>query len=63
MGKTEYFDYEKVSREMGVPEDILKRIEEETRKEFPSDRMMFELHMLRAVKSRYWAKKEISEIK
>ena len=60
MGKTEYFDYEKVARDMGAPEEVLNAIEEEARKEFPSNKMMFELHVLRAVKSRYWAKKEIS---
>lgn len=60
MGKTEYFDYEKVSREMGVSEEVLNTIVEEVREEFPSDRMMFELHVLRAVKSRYRAKKKIT---
>ncbi|MEW6358868.1 MAG: hypothetical protein AB1696_21225 [Planctomycetota bacterium] len=53
---TEYFDYEKVASEMNVPPATLKKIEEEVRKEFPHDQMMYELHVLRAVKSKYWQK-------
>jgi hypothetical protein len=54
--KIEYFDYRRVAKEMRVPEAILKRIEKEVKKEFPSDQMMYELHVLRAVKSKYWQK-------
>lgn len=56
MKQIQYFDYKKVAREMGLPVPILKRIEKEVKNEFPSDKMMFELHVLRAVKSRYWKK-------
>lgn len=56
MKKIEYFDYQKVAREMGVPDGILKKIESEVKKEFPSDRMMYELHVLRAIRSKYWLK-------
>ena len=56
MEKIEYFDYKKVASEMGMPDSTLKKIESEVKKEFPSDKMMYELHVLRAVKSKYWQK-------
>ncbi len=56
MAKIEYFDYQKVAREMNVPAATLKKIEKEVNKEFPKDKMMYELHVLRAVRSRYWQK-------
>ncbi len=54
MAKTEYFDYQKVAKEMRLPDSVLKAIEREVKEEFPSDKMMYELHVLRAIKSRYW---------
>ena len=54
MEKIEYFDYQKVAKEMNVPDNTLKKIEEEVKKEFPKDKMMYELHVLRAVRSKYW---------
>ena len=54
MEKIKYFDYKKAAREMRVPDEILKKIEKEVKKEFPVDRMMYELHVLRAVRSKYW---------
>lgn len=56
MGKIEYFDYKRVARDMKVPDSILRKIEKEVKKEFPSDKMMYELHVLRAVRSKYWQK-------
>lgn len=56
MKEIKYFDYQRVAREMGMPETILKKLEREVKKEFPTDKMMYELHVLRAVKSRYWQK-------
>ncbi|MGR3309520.1 MAG: hypothetical protein ACUZ77_01990 [Candidatus Brocadiales bacterium] len=56
MKKIEYFDYQRVAKEMKVPDTILKKIEREVKKEFPSDKMMYELHVLRAVRSKYWQK-------
>lgn len=56
MQKVEYFDYQRVAQENHVPRIILKKIEREVKKEFPADKMMYELHMLRAVKSGYWQK-------
>ncbi len=56
MEKIEYFDYQKVAREMKVSEVILKKIEKEVKEEFPKDKMMYELHVLRALRSKYWQK-------
>jgi hypothetical protein len=56
MEKIEYFDYQKLAREMRMPRVVLKRVEREVKKDFPSDRMMYELHVLRAVRSGYWQK-------
>jgi len=56
MEKIEYFDYEKVAKEMNVPDTTLKKIEKEVKKDFPKDKMMYELHVLRAVRSKYWQK-------
>ena len=53
MRKIEYFDYPKVARQLKVPDDVLKKIEREVKTDFPSDKMMFELHVLRAIKSRH----------
>jgi hypothetical protein len=54
--KIEYFDYRKVAKEMNVPNTILKKIEREVKNEFPKDKMMYELHVLRALRSKYWQK-------
>ena len=56
MEKIEYFDYQKVAREMDVPDTTLKKIEKEVREDFPKDKMMYELHVLRAIRSKYWQK-------
>ena len=56
MKKISYFDYQKTAKEMKVPASILKRIEREVEAEFPKDKMMYELHVLRAIKSKYWDK-------
>lgn len=58
MEKIAYFDYQKVARDVGVPDVVLKRIKKEVKKEFPTDRMMYELHVLRALRSRYWLKED-----
>jgi hypothetical protein len=54
MDEIEYFDYLKVANEMKVTEAILKEIQKKVKKEFPNDKMMYELHVLRAVRSKYW---------
>jgi len=52
----EYFDYQKVAKEMNVPDTTLKKIKKEVKVEFPEDKMMYELHVLRAIRSKYWQK-------
>ncbi|MDD3807419.1 MAG: hypothetical protein PHE86_05225 [Candidatus Marinimicrobia bacterium] len=56
MEKIEYFDYQKVAKEMDMPDTTLRKIEKEVKEEFPKDKMMYELHVLRAVRSKYWQK-------
>ena len=57
MKKIEYFNYQKVAKDMKMPVSILKKIEKEISAEFPKDKMMFELHVLRAIRSGYWQKR------
>jgi hypothetical protein len=56
MEKIEYFDYQKVAKEMNVSDATLRKIEREVKAEFPKDKMMYELHVLRAIRSKYWQK-------
>ena len=56
MEKIEYFDYQRVAKEMNVSDTTLKKIENEVKTEFHKDKMMYELHVLRAVRSKYWQK-------
>lgn len=58
MKKIEYFDYQKVAREIKIPDNVLKRIENEVKREFPFDKMMYELHVLRAIKKQVLATKD-----
>lgn len=43
-----YFDYETVAHEVGLTEAQLAAVKEVLRQEFPTDDMMWELHVLRA---------------
>jgi hypothetical protein len=61
MEKIEYFDYERTAKEMKVPNTIVKKIEKEVKKEFPFDKMLYELHVLRALKSKYWLNESLEE--
>lgn len=56
MKKVKYFDYEKLAKEIKLPKIILNKIKSDVRKEFPSNDMLFELHMIRAIDSKYWEK-------
>jgi hypothetical protein len=56
MEKIEYFDYQRLAKKMRIPGATLRKIQKEIKKEFPSDRMLYELHVLRALRSRYWQK-------
>ena len=42
-----YFDFEKVAQESGIPKDKLAKLCQALRQEFPSDELMYELHVLR----------------
>ena len=44
----DYFDYESAAREAGLTEDQLTSVKKAVREEFPTDDMMWELHVLRA---------------
>ena len=54
MENIEYCNYPEVAKEMKVPAAVIKRIEKEVKKEFPNDKMMYELHVLRAMRSKFW---------
>ena len=43
----DYFDYESVATEAGIPPDKLAELCRMMRQEFPRDDMMYELHVLR----------------
>ena len=61
MERIEYFDYKRVAKEMRVPNIIVKKIEKEVKEDFPSDKMLYELHVLRALKSKYWLNESINQ--
>ena len=42
-----YFDYEAVAREAKIPADKLNLLAKAVREEFPTDDMMYELHLMR----------------
>jgi hypothetical protein len=46
----EYFDYIVVAKRCKISDEILKKLEDLERQEFPRDQMMFELHMLRMLR-------------
>ena len=56
MEDIEYFDYYKVAEEMAIPQGIVMKVENDVKNEFPGDKMMYELHVLRALTSKYWEK-------
>lgn len=43
-----YFDYEAVAREARIPPGKMRKLLRVIRGEFPSDPLMYELHVLRA---------------
>jgi len=45
------FDIKGKAQELGISKDIYKKLEREVRQEFPNDEMMFELHLIRVLKS------------
>ena len=47
----QYFDYESVAEEAGIPREKLDLICEMLRREYPDDDVLYELHVLRACNS------------
>ncbi len=47
----EYFDYVNAAREAGISDDQLRLIEQMFRADYPTDDMLFELHVLRVCHS------------
>jgi hypothetical protein len=45
------FDIKKAVRESNLSKDDIIKLEREIQKEFPNDKMMYELHLIRALKS------------
>jgi len=45
------FDYRSLGEELAVPSEIVHKFEKEAHKEFPSDNMLMEIHILRAIKA------------
>ena len=45
------FDYRSGREELDVPEEVIKLYEQEAYDEFPNDKMMMEIHVLRAIKA------------
>lgn len=46
-----YFDIEKAAKSTGITAADFNRLVKEVRQEFPDDEMMFELHLMRAIKT------------
>lgn len=44
------FDYEALAKKFNISQEALSQLEKEVREEFPHDKMMFELHMIRALR-------------
>ena len=51
MQDMEYFDYESIAREAHLTEEELRQLAETVRRDYPSDRMLFELHLMRACRA------------
>jgi hypothetical protein len=45
------FNYQSIADKFKIPDNIVKKIVQEIRKEIPNDNMIMELHILRALKS------------
>ncbi|GBU22207.1 hypothetical protein R80B4_02113 [Fibrobacteres bacterium R8-0-B4] len=45
------FDYRSLGEDLAVPSEIVRQFEREAHSEFPSDKMLMEIHIFRAVKA------------
>ncbi|OGF58595.1 MAG: hypothetical protein A2Y62_07925 [Candidatus Fischerbacteria bacterium RBG_13_37_8] len=57
----ECFDYKTIAMKLNIPKKRLKQLEDMIYKEFPRDKMMFELHMLRLLNSTKKGRVDIQE--
>lgn len=62
MSAQEYFDYETVARDAGVSQEQLHAIERLFESDYPSDRMLRELHVLRACNAVKAGRATVAEI-
>jgi hypothetical protein len=44
------FDYKSLGKNLAISQKIVKKFENEARSEFPFDKMLMEIHVLRAIK-------------
>ena len=60
MEETTFFDIDRLLSSLNLPEKELDLLKKTIRDEFPNDDMLYELHLLRALKS-FKKKKEIKK--
>ncbi len=56
------FDYRSLGEDLAVPSEVVRQFEREASSEFPSDNMLMEIHILRAVKTYAAAKKRAASV-
>ncbi|MDI6916572.1 MAG: hypothetical protein QMC80_02100 [Thermoplasmatales archaeon] len=56
----EWYDLEKLWKETSISRKKFEKLKKEVRKEFPNDKMMYELHVMRALMQREEEKKNLS---
>jgi hypothetical protein len=47
----DYFDYETMARDARLTPEQLRQVADAVRRDYPSDQMLFELHVLRACRA------------
>ena len=47
----EYFDYEPAARDAGLNAEQLRQLMDVVRRDYPTDEMLFELHVMRACRA------------
>lgn len=51
MSEQIFFETDKVALELGIPKHSYDALKSSIRKEFPDDEMMYQLHLLRALRA------------
>lgn len=49
MEQSKFFDYEALSKQFNINQEVLAQLVKEANEEFPGDHMMIELHVIRAL--------------